>query len=395
MAALIRTNWHLPGFLMRKHSSSTPPPDKPRPKATAAQLPPQGDRGVLLKDEADFTRHIYLERRRAERYRRSLLLVLIDGAGIADPAACTAAFRAVIQHLATLLRDTDVLGWYRKETVLGILLPNLEHADQALIRSVMGKFSGVVQNSLGQALVRRMQLTVHAFPGPLKLSGDSTDFTLYPELPPKNRLLFQALKRVLDLGISGPALVLLSPLFGLVALAIKCSSRGPVLFRQVRLGQYAKPFVFLKFRSMYAGSDAALHEKYVAEFIAGEPAAGSNGIYKITDDPRVTPLGRILRRTSLDELPQLWNVLRGEMSLVGPRPPLCYEFQRYSPWHCRRVLEAKPGITGLWQVQGRSGTTFDEMVRLDLRYARRWSLWLDLKILCHTPGAMLSGKGAY
>jgi lipopolysaccharide/colanic/teichoic acid biosynthesis glycosyltransferase len=378
---------------MRKHTSSTQPSGKPLSKAVPGGSPPHSAKGLPVDDEADFTRHIYLERRRAERYQRSLLLVLMDGAGIPEPPARAAAFRGLIHGMADLLRDTDVLGWYCRDTVLGILLPDLEHAGQALIRSVFGKFSNLVENSLGAALAGRIELTVHAFPDPLRLGGDSTDFTLYPELQRKSNSMFQALKRGLDLCLSLPALLLLSPLFALLAVAIKCSSRGPVLFRQVRLGQYAKPFIFLKFRTMYAGSDAALHEKYVAEFIAGP--ADSNGIYKITHDPRVTGLGRILRRTSLDELPQLWNVLRGDMSLVGPRPPLGYEFERYAPWHRRRVLDSKPGITGLWQVLGRSGTTFDDMVRLDLRYARHRSLWLDLKILFHTPGAMLTGKGAY
>ena len=118
-------------------------------------------------------------------------------------------------------------------------------------------------------------------------------------------------------------------------------------------------------------------------------------VFKIVNDPRVTPLGHFLRRSSLDEFPQFWNVLRGEMSLVGPRPPLPYEVARYKRWHRRRVLEAKPGITGLWQVTGRSRTTFDEMVRLDLRYARSYSLWTDLKILLATPRAVCSGKGAH
>jgi lipopolysaccharide/colanic/teichoic acid biosynthesis glycosyltransferase len=313
-----------------------------------------------------------------------------------SPAGPTqAAFRRIIRNLGHLLRDTDVLGWYCRDTVLGILLPDLEHADQALIRSVFGKFSGLVENSLGTVLAGRIELTVHAFPDPLKLSGDSTDFTLYPELQRKTRRLFPAVKRGVDLCITLPALLLLSPLFALLVVAVKCSSHGPALFRQVRLGRYGKPFIFLKFRTMYTGSDAARHEKYVAEFIAGQPVGGSSGIYKITDDPRVTPLGRWLRRTSLDELPQLWNVLRGEMSLVGPRPPVRYEFERYAPWHRRRVLEVKPGITGLWQIEGRSSTTFDGMVRLDLRYARRPSVWLDLKILWHTPAAVLSGRGAY
>jgi lipopolysaccharide/colanic/teichoic acid biosynthesis glycosyltransferase len=113
------------------------------------------------------------------------------------------------------------------------------------------------------------------------------------------------------------------------------------------------------------------------------------------NDPRMTPVGRLLRKTSLDELPQLINVLRGEMSLVGPRPPVPYEYERYSAWHKRRIIETKPGITGLWQVSGRSRTTFDQMVRLDLEYARTWSIWVDLKILLRTPAAIVSGEGAY
>jgi lipopolysaccharide/colanic/teichoic acid biosynthesis glycosyltransferase len=389
--------WHLLRLLMWKSSLPT--------QVSQGDPPPQTTPGCVsfpelkagaVADEAEFMRHIYLERRRAERNRQSLMLILIDGIDISEPVARAAAFHSVMQRLADLLRDTDILGWYRKDAVLGMLLPDLDRADQALIRTVFGKFSDLLDDALGTSLARRMQLTIHVFPEPLKLSGDSTDFTLYPELPRKTHSLMEAaLKRGLDLAVSLVALLLLSPLFALVALAIKCSSRGPALFRQVRLGQYGKPFTLLKFRSMYANSEADIHERYVTELIAGQPAAGSNGIYKITDDPRVTALGRILRRTSLDELPQLWNVLRGEMSLVGPRPPLGYEFQRYAPWHCRRIMEVKPGMTGLWQVQGRSATSFDEMVRLDLRYARRRSLWLDLKILWHTPGVMLSGKGAY
>jgi lipopolysaccharide/colanic/teichoic acid biosynthesis glycosyltransferase len=157
----------------------------------------------------------------------------------------------------------------------------------------------------------------------------------------------------------------------------------------------------LKFRTMYTGAGHAVHQEYVTQFIkAGARAAavnrgdGNGQLFKMANDPRVTPIGRLLRKTSLDELPQFWNVLRGDMSLVGPRPPLFYEVEQYKPWHCRRVLEAKPGITGLWQVSGRSRTTFDEMVRLDLRYARTASLATDLKILLATPAAVIAGRGA-
>src|SRR5262249_25662135 len=142
------------------------------------------------------------------------------------------------------------------------------------------------------------------------------------------------------------------------------------------------------------------HQEYVAEFISGANKNGNHRdperrVFKLTQDSRITPLGRLLRTTSLDELPQFLNVLKGEMSLVGPRPPIPYEVERYDIWHRRRLLEAKPGLTGLWQVSGRSSTTFDEMVRLDLKYASAWSLWLDIKILARTPRAVFSGEGAY
>ena len=185
-----------------------------------------------------------------------------------------------------------------------------------------------------------------------------------------------------------------------IAVAIKLSSPGPILFRQTRIGQYGVPFTFLKFRSMYAVNDPQIHVEYVKRFITGNGHSSVSGakdkaVYKITKDPRVTRVGRFLRKASLDEFPQLLNVLRGEMSLVGPRPPIPYELEAYDVWHRRRLLEVKPGITGLWQVNGRSRLRFDDMVRLDLRYAKAWSPWLDLKILLQTPRAVLSGDGAY
>jgi exopolysaccharide biosynthesis polyprenyl glycosylphosphotransferase len=208
------------------------------------------------------------------------------------------------------------------------------------------------------------------------------------------------LKRAIDIIGSVLALLLFSPALLIIAVAVKLTSKGPVLFRQQRMGQYGRRFTFLKFRSMKCVNDPSAHQDYVKRFIAGEIGSGTAGpeekaIFKITDDPRVTRLGRFLRKSSLDELPQFINVLRGEMSLVGPRPSIPYELQWYKPWHRRRVLDAKPGITGLWQVHGRSKTTFDEMVRLDLRYAGTWSPWLDIKILLQTPRAVLFSEGAY
>jgi len=188
------------------------------------------------------------------------------------------------------------------------------------------------------------------------------------------------------------------PLFLAVALAVKLTSRGPVVFLQERVGQNGKKFDFLKFRSMYVDSDQTIHQEYTRALIENANSAGPSHDgqvhYKLTADPRVTPVGRFLRKSSLDELPQFVNVLKGEMSLVGPRPPLPYEVECYQVWHRRRLLAAKPGITGLWQVEGRSRVKFDDMVRMDLRYSTSWSIWMDIKILLQTPRAVLSANGA-
>jgi lipopolysaccharide/colanic/teichoic acid biosynthesis glycosyltransferase len=215
--------------------------------------------------------------------------------------------------------------------------------------------------------------------------------------PRKRAMVYDGVKRLLDVSGSLMLLALLSPVVALIAGLVKLTSPGTVFFKQVRVGQGMTPFTMLKFRTMQVNADHGVHLEFVTSFIkAGPEAQGArgSGMFKIANDPRVTPLGRILRKTSLDELPQLWNVVRGDMSLVGPRPPLSYEVEQYQPWHCRRVLETKPGITGLWQVAGRSRTTFDEMVRLDLRYAKGRSLWTDVKILLATPAVVIVGKGA-
>ncbi len=196
-----------------------------------------------------------------------------------------------------------------------------------------------------------------------------------------------ALKRILDVTISLVGLVVLSPLMLLIAGLIKLTSPGLVLFAQVRAGRNGKPFTFYKFRSMYLGAEE--EQETLAPF---NEVRGP--IFKIRDDPRLTPLGKVLRRTSLDELPQLYNVLRGEMSLVGPRPPLPSEVEQYRDWH-RKRLEVPPGMTGLWQVRGRSKLTFDEMVMLDIYYIENWSLGLDLRILLRTVPVVLFASGAY
>jgi lipopolysaccharide/colanic/teichoic acid biosynthesis glycosyltransferase len=176
-------------------------------------------------------------------------------------------------------------------------------------------------------------------------------------------------------------------------LLIKLTSKGPVLFKHTRIGKDCKPFEFYKFRTMYLDSDDTAHREFINDFIQAE-AAGGGGVKKITDDPRITAVGRFLRKTSLDELPQLFNVLRGEMSLVGPRPCLPYELEQYQDWH-RRRLAVIPGCTGLWQVAGRSAVDFNDMVILDLFYIDNMSPLFDLRIIFRTLPVMLLAKGGH
>ncbi len=199
--------------------------------------------------------------------------------------------------------------------------------------------------------------------------------------------------RSVDIVFSLAGLILVSPMFLTMAVLIKCTSKGPVLFKQRRVGKFGREFSYLKFRSMYTNTDSAIHEKYVRQLIEQKNQASSGTgdtkpVFKIVNDPRITRIGHFLRKSSLDELPQFINVLRGEMSLVGPRPPILYEWACYKAWH-RQRMEVTPGITGLWQIDDRDRMTFDEMVHLDLEYARKRSFWLYLKTIIATPKAVL------
>jgi exopolysaccharide biosynthesis polyprenyl glycosylphosphotransferase len=206
------------------------------------------------------------------------------------------------------------------------------------------------------------------------------------------------IKRASDIIIAALALALLAPVWLVVALLIKLDSRGPVFYKQERVGMDGRLFLFYKFRTMRTGADDAAHREYLKQYIAGQSETNlgdeEKPVYKLRGDTRITRLGRILRRLSLDELPQLLNVLRGDMSVVGPRPPIPYEVEAYELWH-RKRLDMKPGLTGLWQVSGRNRLPFEEMVRLDLFYIENWSLLLDLKIILRTLPVMLRGDDAY
>jgi len=212
----------------------------------------------------------------------------------------------------------------------------------------------------------------------------------------KNSWLFSKVKYGLDALITLPAMLLLLPLFAVIGLAIRMNSKGPVFYRANAIGKDGQPFTMYKFRSMRVDGGADIHKDYVTRLIKGEisPETEGDRPLKVTEDPRITKVGHLLRKTSLDELPQLLNVLKGEMSLVGPRPCLPYEFEIYKDWHKKR-LSVRPGITGLWQVAGRSAVAFEDMVLLDLHYAYNRSISMDMNILYETVFAVLAKKGAH
>jgi len=339
------------------------------------------------------------ERKRADRANAPLALLLVT---VVDRSSVDAPlWDAVVDAMAAAKRETDLLGWIRPQAALGVIVTDIRAPSHVIASLLEQRIRCGLSQRLSTATANRFSIRLHVHPEQTAAEPGT--------LPPVEPLLedirsrtdrpavFHVVKRGVDVVGSVTLLAVLSPLLLLIAALIKLRSPGPVLFEQPRIGQKARPFAMLKFRTMRVDADDGIHQAFVTDLINGTVQArerAANGIFKIADDPRVTRLGSILRKTSLDELPQLWNVLRGEMSLVGPRPPLPYEVDQYQSWHRRRLLDAKPGITGLWQVAGRSRTTFDEMVRLDLRYARTRSLWTDVKILLATPAAVISGKGA-
>jgi lipopolysaccharide/colanic/teichoic acid biosynthesis glycosyltransferase len=342
-----------------------------------------------LLSEPLFRDTLVRERRRAERSDRPVALLLVTLERRDHRAA--GAWRDLVIAIAGTRRDTDVVGWFKKGQTLGIILP-------AGTRHVHARNTDLFRTLETQAARGfSIQLCVHPASDPSGRGTGAVDGPAAPvlwDVPPRR---YDTVKRLLDVTLSALLLIGLAPVLAVVAALVKATSRGPVLFTQERIGHMMRPFVMLKFRTMEVNAASAIHEEFVSAFINGrnsEDQADANRVFKIVKDPRVTSIGHFLRRTSLDELPQLWNVFRGDMSLVGPRPPLPYEVAQYKTWHLRRIAGAKPGVTGLWQVRGRSRTTFDEMVRLDLRYVRVRSLWTDVQILLATPRAVISGKGA-
>jgi lipopolysaccharide/colanic/teichoic acid biosynthesis glycosyltransferase len=359
----------------------------------------------------DFLNELSREMRRAERSGAPLSVVLFEH----EPSAARTrqASDALLDVLSEAKRDSDTLGLLAGSTI-ALLCPDTDAPGvAALLRRLRSlgaavpavTVSATYPDSLFESLAQRASNAgTNCASGPVgsllnSISCSSADCTVSSIEHAGNPHAHYYGKRALDLAGALLALLLLAPIMALVALAVALSSPGPIIFRQTRLGRAGRPFTFYKFRSMASGADVSLHRDFVTELIRnGDSAATAPGEleagYKIASDPRVTPLGRFMRRTSLDELPQLFNVLRGDMSLVGPRPAIPYEVASYQPWHLRRVLSVRPGITGLWQVQGRSRVCFNEMVRMDLRYIRQCSLGLDLRILLRTLAVVLRCDGA-
>lgn len=342
--------------------------------------------------QALFAAQLRREMRRADRSGSSLSLALF---GVA-PAADAESILSLCTTLQECIRETDVLGFAGKG-IVGVICPDTGDTGlQSFVSKVEGRLGGIGCSIDSGTYPDDLFNRISCVP------GDSLpENPILASAAPAAPLVAYPLKRPLDIVGALVAILLFSPVMLLTAAAVRLGSPGPVIFRQTRLGQGGRPFSFYKFRSMFVNGDDRIHRQYVEKLIKGEHAqidqadgAGGQPMYKMVRDPRITWVGRIIRRTSIDELPQLFNVLKGDMSLVGPRPPLPYEAQNYQSWHLRRVLEVQPGITGLWQVEGRSKVTFDEMVRMDLRYVRDCSLTLDLQLLMRTARVVMRCDGA-
>jgi len=371
------------GLPQRPSSRSVPSPRRAR-RTNARQN---------LLNQALFQDALMRQQKQSERFEEPFGLVLISIGPQADVHWVKAA-----EALTDAARSTDIVGWFQEGFVVGVIRArtDLEHFETG------SSLQATVERELARQAESdgRVDYKVAAEvygPGPGAARprlGEAKGFNQTP-----SDIMRIAAKRALDIAGSAALLALSSPAMLVVSALVKLTSDGPVFFRQERIGEDGRPFMMLKFRTMQFNAGHDLHQQFVSQYIQGGASNGTQSdagpVFKIVADPRVTKIGHFLRRSSLDEVPQFWNVLKGEMSLVGPRPPLPYEVKVYKSWHKRRVLEARPGITGLWQVTGRSRTTFDEMVRLDIQYARQQSFWGDIKILLATPRAVLTGRGAH
>jgi lipopolysaccharide/colanic/teichoic acid biosynthesis glycosyltransferase len=358
-------------------------------RAAPASQPAQWQDSVLRADS--FADAVRRETRRSERSGAPLSIVryAIDSGVASDPLH----FDRLLAILQCSMRETDFLGHVSTDALV-LLCPD---TDAEGARGLVAKLAPVVSEM--PVLPATATFPEHLFESLAGSASATEALRLFTTPAPLDRNGIYPLKRSLDIVLALIALLVFGPVMLAVALIVRATSRGPIIFRQQRLGQGGAPFSFYKFRSMVVNVDDKIHREFVANLIRGgegaAPTADNDAAsYKIKGDPRVTRIGKFIRMTSIDELPQLFNVLKGDMSMVGPRPPIPYEAAHYEPWHLRRILIGKPGITGLWQVEGRSRVSFSEMVRMDLRYIRQCSLGLDLKILARTVIVVLRCSGA-
>jgi lipopolysaccharide/colanic/teichoic acid biosynthesis glycosyltransferase len=342
--------------------------------------------------EYHFLQQLRREKRRSDRTGSPFSLVTVR----VDAGMPSAAETALLGRLlARRVRETDVVGFTNGG--VGILLAD---TDAAAAKAFIDRL---------EKQARLTDLAVTSSTYPELLFGALTDEAverasvrpLFLDIRPDRRGSFALVtKRVVDVAAAGVGLLLLSPAMLATALLVRASSPGPIIYKQARIGWQGTPFILYKFRSMICNADENVHREYVTRLIKAPPTqADDNGPStswtKLEKDPRITPIGHFIRKTGIDELPQLFNVIKGDLSIVGPRPPLPYEAKYYQAWHLRRIFECRPGITGLWQVSSCSTVSFADMVRLDIEYVRSWSLLLDLRIAFRTLAVVVNRCGAH
>ena len=358
-----------------------------------------------LISEESFKTMVEVERKRSDRSGKPFLVMLLDLTSIINGKdryssgrnSILKFFNKVVKTITVETRDIDIKGWYETGKSIGILFTEItpEGKDKILEKINRGLYKVFHEDA------SRINISCHWYPIDHSELGNGKVQIFYPD-PSQLSLrkkISRISKRTIDILGSLLGLLIFSPVFLIASIAIKITSAGPVFFRQERVGKGGKSFKIYKFRTMTVKSDESEHREYMKQFIHGQAEAvkdETNGhkVFKLANDARVTPIGKFLRKSSLDEVPQFINVLLGDMSLVGPRPPIPYEVKEYSLWHRRRVLESKPGITGYWQIEGRSMTSFDGMVRMDINYINNRSTLFDLKVIIKTPLALLTSKGA-
>jgi lipopolysaccharide/colanic/teichoic acid biosynthesis glycosyltransferase len=346
-----------------------------------------------LYREKVFDDMLQRERKRSERTQKSFAMIMVEIDHLVKRRV-KKSLRKLSATLDDCFREIDIRGWYKQNSIIGIICPEVQSNN---VKALQHKVENALDISLPEFFREKLTVSYICFPENTTILKSDPDLSVYPEFKSNSAKKVSAdiVKRCMDITIATIMLAVAFPFFVVLSVLIKINSPGPVFFKQKRVGFGGRAFTLFKFRSMTVNNDESVHKAFVKDFIKSQnmEVCEDTKAFKLVQDNRVTPIGRFLRKTSLDELPQLLNVIRGDMSLVGPRPPIQYEVDEYHIWHRRRVMEVKPGITGFWQVHGRSSTSFENMVRMDIYYIKYRNLLLDIMLLLKTPFSLL--KGAY